>query len=203
VADRTGEAIIGTKDGVIKVRDVRSREEGEAWNLGSFNDIRGTPWPIQGRERIKLRSLVIIPAERTAPRQLIEGEDRYFIVRRMRIAKEFIRMVGFTVGRPGCRAVNRGPPAVNHNEECRKRVEGDEKVMRSDERIRERNGERQEKKWHLAGGGDGAPARGGVEDELMNDGNGNGDGGIDGNGNGNGGIVPSSSSDGILQQQQQ
>ena len=30
VADPTGEAIIATKDGVIKVRDVRSMEEKEA-----------------------------------------------------------------------------------------------------------------------------------------------------------------------------
>ena len=34
IADRTGEAIIGTKDGVIKVRDVRSMAENEAWNAG-------------------------------------------------------------------------------------------------------------------------------------------------------------------------
>jgi len=43
IADRTGETIIGTKDGVIKARDVRSMEEKEAWDIGRFNDIRGTP----------------------------------------------------------------------------------------------------------------------------------------------------------------
>ena len=57
IADRTGEAIIGTKDGVIKARDVRSMEEKEAWNIGRFNDIRGTPWePVPGREGIEIRS---------------------------------------------------------------------------------------------------------------------------------------------------
>ena len=44
ITDRTGETIIGTKDGVIKVPDVRSMEETEAWNQQWFNDIRGMPW---------------------------------------------------------------------------------------------------------------------------------------------------------------
>ena len=42
IADRTGEVIIGTKDGVIKARDIRSLEENQAWDVGNFNDIRGT-----------------------------------------------------------------------------------------------------------------------------------------------------------------
>ena len=113
-----------------------------------FNDIRGTPWePIPGREGIEIRSRVVIPIDRTGPRQLIEGEESDFSVRRMRITREFIRKVGFAIGCPGCRAVNRGQPAVNHNEECRRRVEGmlreqgNEKILRSDERIKERKNE--------------------------------------------------------------
>ena len=99
IADRTGEAIIGTKDGVIKVRDVRSMEETEAWNVGRFNDVRGAPWePIPGREGIEIKSRVVIPVDRTGPRQLVEGEERDLIVRRMRITREFIRKVGFTIG---------------------------------------------------------------------------------------------------------
>ena len=66
----------------------------------------------------------------------------------MRITRECIRKVGFKIGRPGCRAVNRNQQAVNHNEECRRRIEGmlrdqgNEKIVRSDERIKERNEER-------------------------------------------------------------
>ena len=82
----------------------------------------------------------------------MEGEEKDFIVRRMRITREFIRKVGFTIGCQGCRAVNRGQSAVNHNEECRRRIEGmlreegDEKALRSDERIRERSEERDNKR---------------------------------------------------------
>jgi hypothetical protein len=148
VADRSGETIIGTKDGVIKVRDARPLEEIEAWNMGRFHDLRGTPWePIPGREGIKITSRVVIPVDRTGPRQLVEGVESDFIVRRMRITREFIRKVRFTIGRPGCRAVNRGLPAVNHNAECGRRIEGmlreegNEKILRSDEPIKERNKE--------------------------------------------------------------
>ena len=121
VIDTTGESIIGTKDGVIKVRDVRSMEEAEAWNQQWFNDVRGTPWePIPGRGGIEIRSRVMLPEERQRPIPVIRGDEGDYIVRRVRITRETIRKLGFTTGCPGCRAVNRNLPAVNHNEECRR-----------------------------------------------------------------------------------
>ena len=158
-----------TKEGVIKVRDVRSMEEKEAWNVGRFNDVRRTPWEsIPGREDIEIKSRVVIPVDRTGPRQLIEGEETGFTVRRMRITREFIRKVGFTIGCPACRAVNFSQPAVNHNEECRRRIEGmlreqgNENILRSEERIKERNEERDNKRRRMADGNQGNAARGGV-----------------------------------------
>ena len=122
IADRTGETIIRTKDGVIKARDIRSMEDNEAWDIGRFNDIRGTPWePVPGREGIEIRSKVVIPIDRTGPRQAMEAEEKDFIAGRMRITREFIRKVGFIIGCLGCRVVNRGQSAVNRNEECRMR----------------------------------------------------------------------------------
>ncbi len=50
--------------------------------------------------------------------------------------------MGFTVGCQGCRAVNRGLPAVNHNEECRVRIEeqmrtgGEEILKKAEKRVR-------------------------------------------------------------------
>ena len=104
----------------------------------------------------------------------MEGEEKDFIVRRMRITREFIRKAGFTNGCPGCRAVNRGQPAVNHNEECSSRIEGmlreagNEKVLRADERIKERNEERDNKRRRLAGGNQDNSARRGVQAEDDN-----------------------------------
>jgi hypothetical protein len=68
IADRTGETIIGTKDGVIKARDIRSMEAGEAWNVARFNDIRGTPWePVPGRGGAEVRSKIVVPTDRSQP----------------------------------------------------------------------------------------------------------------------------------------
>ena len=46
------------------------------------------------------------------------GEHRDLVHRRVRIIREQVRMMGFTVCCPGFRAVNRNLPAVNHNEVC-------------------------------------------------------------------------------------
>jgi hypothetical protein len=174
IADRTGETIIGTKDGVIKARDTRSIDEKEAWDPGRFNDIRGTPWePILGQGSAELRSKIVIPINRTAPGQLVEGEEKDLIVRRMRISRETIRKLGFTIGCLGCRAVNRGQSAVNHNEECRKRVEGiiresgNQTIIRADERIKERNEDRENKRRRVATDNEDNASRGGVVEQQQ------------------------------------
>ena len=116
-----------------------------------------------------------MPIDKSGPRQFIEGEDKEFIVRRMRITREFIRKAGFTIGCPGCRAVNRGQSAVNHSEECRKRIEdkfreeGNATILRADERIRERDEERDNKRRRKAAGNADNADRGGVEEQQAED----------------------------------
>ena len=139
------------------MRDVKSMEEAEAWNPQWFNDTRGTPWePTPGRSGIEIRSRVLLPDERQKPIPVICGDDGDYIVRRARINRETIRKLGFTVGCPGCRAVNRNLPAVNHNEECRKRIEehlrsqGDPRMIQSDERFNRREEDGANKKRRVA-----------------------------------------------------
>ena len=73
------------------------------------------------------------------------------------------------MGCPGCRAVNRNLPAVNHNEECRQRIEdhlrseGSQKLMQSEERFNRREEDRANRKRKLAGDNPEEIARGGVE----------------------------------------
>ena len=120
---------MGTHEGVIKIRDIRRKgTESERWNLDKFNSFQGTPWePIPGREGIELKTCVHVPKDTDPVNPVAKGEDKEAIPRRVRITREQIRMQGFIVGCPGCRAVNRGLPAVNHTEEigrasCRERV---------------------------------------------------------------------------------
>ena len=101
----------------------------------------------------------------------------------------------FTAGCPGCRAVNRNLPAVNRNEECRKRIEdklreeGHQRILESDDRFKRREEDRDNKRRRMAGEDQGDIARGGVEAETMMDDAGNngkmGDNGDTGN-NGHG-----------------
>ena len=117
----SGEVIVGTNEGAIKVRDIKGLPENDRWDILKFNGIKGVPWePILGREGIEIKAKVHIPEDREKIKAPIEGEESY-VPRRVRKSRGTIRKVGFTAGCPGCRAVNRGDSAVNHNEECRKK----------------------------------------------------------------------------------
>ena len=82
-----------------------------------------------------------VPEDRDSPDPPMQGEEREVVHRRVKITREMVRRVGFMVGCPGCRAVNRGLPAVNHKEECRRRFEdsmrlaGDDRIARADQRM--------------------------------------------------------------------
>ena len=100
IADRTNEVIVGTSEGVIKVRDIRRHGiETDKWDIGKFNDFKGVPWePIPGREGIELKCRVNLPQDRASIEPPMVGEDRPFVPRRVRITREQVRMMGFTVG---------------------------------------------------------------------------------------------------------
>jgi len=104
---------------------------------------------------------------RQQPIPVIHGDGDDYSVRRVRITRETIRKLGFIVGCPGCRAVNRDMPAVNHNEECRKRIEehlrnqGDPRMVQSDERFNRREEDRANKKRRVADDNQSDVVRGG------------------------------------------
>ena len=62
IRNRSEEYLIGTKEGVTKVRTVKRRAtKEEQWNQDMFKSIRGTPWePIPGREGVELRSRIVV-----------------------------------------------------------------------------------------------------------------------------------------------
>merc|ERR1712186_73111 len=102
IADRTNEVIIGTSEGVIKVRDVRRHGlDKDKWDLVKFNGFQGVPWePIPGREGIELKCKVNIPVDRSEVSEPMVGEDKDMVHRRVKITREQVRMMGFTVGCP-------------------------------------------------------------------------------------------------------
>ena len=78
VKDSSGETIIGTREGVVKVRDVKMKARKEdRWNVHQFNELTGTPWePIPGRPGVEITTRVNIPDDGEGLSKEVEGETR-------------------------------------------------------------------------------------------------------------------------------
>ena len=128
--------MIGTSEGVVKARDFRRKaENGGRWSVADFDKFVGVPWePYPGAKGgFELRSKVRLPAEQADVTETVKGKS-HFTRRRFRIRKEDLEKFGYTAGCPGCRAVSRGTTAMNHTEECRKRI-AEELGKNGDERL--------------------------------------------------------------------
>ena len=128
----------------MKARDFRRKpEHGGRWNAQDFDKFVGVHWePYPGMKGgFELKSKVRLPADSEEFTKTAKGDDDC-VPRRLRIRKEDLERFGYTAGCPGCRAANRGTTAVNHTEDCRRRIVTElEKI--GDERI-----ERERKRWH-------------------------------------------------------
>ena len=127
---------------------------------------------------MEIRSRVRLPQEPAEVPRPLRGRDEY-VPRRFRIQKGDLQKFGFTVGCPGCRAANRGLPAVGHNEECRRRIQeelekaGDTRIERESARANKYFGElldesdKKRQKVPEGGGGDeGVRGGGDLRDPL-------------------------------------
>ena len=143
VRDESGESIIGTKDGVIKVRSFRRRASKEQrWNREVVDSIRGSPWePIPGREGIEIKTSVCIPCEEGQTIEREDGVAREVVRRRFHIRAKDVEKYKPTMDCEGCKSVNRGGPAINHSIQCRDRFArlftdaGDPRISRESERL--------------------------------------------------------------------
>jgi hypothetical protein len=63
IRDRTGETLVGTSNGIVKVRSFRRKgSEGEKWDRGRMEAMKEVPWePVPGREGIEIQSRVTMP----------------------------------------------------------------------------------------------------------------------------------------------
>ena len=94
------------------------------WEKSKFEALTGTPWePVPGREGIEIRSNIVLTERLDEPRRTPEPEEQEVVRRRAGIRKEDVMEFGATPGCPGCTAANRGLRR-NHNDTCRKRMEG-------------------------------------------------------------------------------
>ena len=101
----SSESIIGTREGVIKVRDWRRMgTHAQRWNWETFSQIRGVPWePVPGRESLEIRSSVYIPGEDDPiPSQIKASDPAPTVIRAEKITKKDLARHGPTKYCRGC-----------------------------------------------------------------------------------------------------
>lgn len=143
---RTGEALIGTKDGVVCSSAIRRINSDLRWSKEDVLAVRGVPWHREPdlEEHTQWEGLRLPPEQHADIAGIpAQGEPQ---VRRMRLRREDYEEYGYTTGCPGCRALLRGVAPQTHSEPCRRRMEdilknseiGQRRKRVADERINQR-----------------------------------------------------------------
>ena len=96
-SERSGEPIIGTEEGCIKVISVRRKPDGGRWNSEEWKSMKGVPWEaVPGHPDRELKSKVILPRmEVQATPEPPEPERQ---VRRLYIKARDVLKCGATAG---------------------------------------------------------------------------------------------------------
>lgn len=131
----TGEYVIGTNEGIIKVRTLKPIvERAEKWNAKCISECKGTPWqPSPGIDSRNIPTHVVLPDTAIPSRPTAEEPKN---LRRFSIKKEDVLKHGFSDGCPGC-------TAIQHILECRTRFgrlfekENDPRLVREAGRLQD------------------------------------------------------------------
>ena len=157
----SNEAVVGTKDGVVRAHTIKRREADERWDGKMVREIRGTPQqpdPTKAGVAIPLRVNFDPPVDSTPLESRPLRQEKG--MRRMMITGKLLEKYGYTEGCEGCKCKRSGMTDVrsDHTEACRARIEaamededeGKEKRradrMRLDRKLAEYLEEQEEKK---------------------------------------------------------
>ena len=114
--------LIGTHEGVIKVRTFRRKAGDARWDRELFMHTGGLPWqPVPGRDSTEPPICVRVPGEDNEILQPVEGVKREFAKRSFKISHEHVKKHGLSEGCRGCLNADAGATAVNHTPKCRER----------------------------------------------------------------------------------
>ena len=115
---RNGDVLVMTNEGVIKGGSVKRQPLEQRWSAEGFDGLKGTPWQLRPRSTEDVDGVVPIDLPevqgRLAPVPVPrDGGPRNLYVRRRDVEDNW------TVGCPGCIALQTGLPARAHSAECR------------------------------------------------------------------------------------
>jgi len=132
----SGEQLVGTREGTIKVRTVKRVTSKNRFDMALLDSIRGSPWDLIGSQVPELsaeRQLCPIPID-SVPRIDI-AVDENASVRDLQIFKKDLNKYGFTEGCLGCEASRSNAIQRPHNSTCRERMR---KALLADSDTKER-----------------------------------------------------------------
>ena len=148
---RSNEAIIGTREGVVRAYAVQRMDEESRWDAKYLQEMKGTPQqpdPLRPGLTIPIKVNIDPPHEDPpAPEGPADKCDRQ--IRRMRITGVMLQKYGYTEGCDGCRYKRAGMREAGPlTEVCRRRIG---EAMMGDETGRRKKEEDDERvNWRLA-----------------------------------------------------
>lgn len=120
----TGEASVGSQDGVRRVATFRRVGAHRRWDPDGLSEVRGRPWEWNPDGGVGPGDLLV--------RRLTEEENRESLCKmigdeariyRLQLRREDFLKHGFTEQCVGCQSRLRGPPRHGHSEACRERMQ--------------------------------------------------------------------------------
>ena len=128
---RTTEYLVGTSEGIISCTTMRRLQDDLAYDKACLDEINVgyRDFVCKGAMSENPRVRMAVPMPENRDQAPITGQS---VPRRMRIAPRDLHEHGYTIGCPGCEAVQSGKDLKrNHTEDCRKRIEAE--VERTEE----------------------------------------------------------------------
>ena len=116
---RSDEALIGTKDGLVRANTVKRKPIEQAFDAKEVLEINVGP------SSASRRTMLGSEDDDDVGQEVIKMDktEEAATAKRMRIVRSDFEEIGFTDGCPGCSAIQSEMPAKNHSEQCRRRVE--------------------------------------------------------------------------------
>ena len=122
----SGEKLVATEGGIIKVRSIRRRLEAERWNLEEHKWISKYPWrPYSNSEEdeVHIRPPQPVTPEGTGGEPVQRQRDGDVVPRPFSITRRDLINYGYTPSCPGCFSAANDLRYRSHTAACRKRLE--------------------------------------------------------------------------------